>query len=454
MALDKITTGIIADDAVTAAKIVAGAVGTSEIADGTVVAADIGADAVGTAELANDVTISTSGNIATTGSGTLTVAGTSTLTGNATASGNLTVTGDVIPSTPLSHRNIVINGAMQVSQRGTSEASISGTSTGYKNAPDRMWFGTRATGTWTVSQSTEAPEGFGTSYKVYNTTADASLAANSYLQLSTKFEGQDLQHLKYGTSNAETTTLSFYVRSNLTGVFPVELEGTESTNRHISKTYTINTADTWERKEVTFAGDTSVASDNDNGQAISIIWWLASGTNYTSGTLASSWQNMDSADRAVGIANNLGAGTTNDFHITGIQWELGSNATPFEHRSYGDELARCQRYFYQLTSDDSSQFVGLGGFYNATQLEVPVTFPTTMRTNPTFSSASVTNGYSARNEDTGNDQFDGWTGVAGVNKRGVMIYTTSGMNGSASVGQTARVYTNNASSSIAFSAEL
>ena len=325
--------------------------------------ADIADDAVTGGKLANDIAISTTGNIATTGSGTLAVAGTSTLTGNATAAGNLTVTGDIVPSTPLSHRNLVINGAMQVSQRGTSEASISGNTTGYKNGPDRMWFGMRAAGTYTISQSTESPEGFSNSYKFDNTTADASLDANSYLQLSTRFEGQDLQHLKYGTANAETTTLSFYVRSNLTGIFPVELEGTESTNRHIAKTYTINSANTWERKEVTFAGDTSVASDNDNGGAISIIWWLASGTNYTSGTLASSWQNMDSADRAVGIANNLGSSTSNDFHITGIQWELGSNATPFEHRSFGDEELRCMRYYVKFGNTGWMACAGSGSNY-------------------------------------------------------------------------------------------
>jgi len=295
-----------------------------------------------------------------------------------------TMTGDLVSATPMSHRNIVINGAMQISQRGTSEASISGTSTGYKNAPDRFWFGSRATGTWTVSQSTEAPAGFGASYKIDNTTADASLDANSYLQLSTRFEGQDLQHLEYGTSGAKTTTLSFYVRSNLTGTFIVELEGTESTNRHIAKTYTISSANTWERKEVTFAGDTTVASDNNNGGALSIIWWLASGTDYTSGTLASSWQNMDSADRAVGISNNLGSSTSNDFHITGIQWEVGSSATPFEHRSYGDELARCQRYYQYYPESNTAQMSMKSGGSSTGRALGTMWWPVTMRANPTI----------------------------------------------------------------------
>ena len=267
-----------------------------------------------------------------------------------TFTGTTTVSGDLVPSTPLSSRNMIINGAMQVSQRGTSEASISGTSSGYKNAPDRMRFATRETGTWTVSQSTEAPEGFSNSYKYDNTTADASLDANSYLMFSTKFEGQDLQHLKYGTSNAETTTLSFYVRSAKTGTYIVELENIDSTNKHICQAYTIGVADTWERKTLTFAGDTAIALDNDNNSSLQFTWWLASGTDYNSGTLATSWAALSNANRAVGVVN-LGDSTSNDWHITGIQWELGSNATPFEHRSYADELARCQRYCW--TTGDS-----------------------------------------------------------------------------------------------------
>ena len=264
MALDKIKTAMIEDDAVTAAKIPAGAVGTSEIADGTVVAADIGADAVGTTELANDVTISTSGNIATTGSGTLTVAGTSTLTGNATASGNLTVTGDIVPSTPLSHRNIVINGGMQVWQRATAATAASGN----YHTVDRWKIYEVGDGAYTSEKHTMSlaelnTTGHKTALKLVVTTVDSAIAADAHAYITTRFEAQDLQHLQYGTANAKTITLSFWVKSNKTGVYSAHLDkSAESGTRYqLPHEYTISSADTWEQKTIIFtptAGSTAL----------------------------------------------------------------------------------------------------------------------------------------------------------------------------------------------------
>jgi hypothetical protein len=251
-------------------------------------------------------------------------------------------------------RNLIINGAMQVAQRGTSETGV--TTEKYANAPDRFKFIIGNAGTWTVSQSTTAPEGFSNSYKLDCTTADASLAAGDYIIVSQFIEGQNLQHLKKGTSNAEPLTLSFWVRSAKTGTYIVEIRDNDNT-RSISQSYTVSSANTWERKTLTFSGDTTGTLGNDNGNSLAVQFWLAAGSTFSSGTLATSWGSVTNANRAVGQVN-IADSTSNDWYITGVQLEVGEQATPFEHRSYGDELFLCQRY-YQRTGNFT-------GFFNNT----------------------------------------------------------------------------------------
>jgi hypothetical protein len=248
-------------------------------------------------------------------------------------------------TTQFGRRNLIINGAMQVAQRGTSETSV--TSTGYKQAPDRYHLTLSSAGTWTASQSTTSPSGFSNSYKLACTTANASLSAGSYFLFRQKFEGQNLQHLKKGTSDALTTTLSFWVRSSKTGTYICELRDDDN-GRTIAKSYTVSSADTWEYKSITFEGDTTGTLDNDNASSLVVQWWLVAGTNYTSGTLATSWETNTNANRAVGQVN-LADSTSNDWYITGVQLEVGSVATPFEHRSFGEEEMLCRRYFQLIT---------------------------------------------------------------------------------------------------------
>ena len=240
----------------------------------------------------------------------------------------------------LTGKNLIINGAMQVAQRGSSTASV--TSNGYY-ASDRMNWTNGTLGTWTISQSTTTPDRFSNSYKALCTTADASPAAGDYAALEYSIEGQDLQHLQKGSSGAKKVTLSFWTRSNKTGTYVVELKDQDN-NRHIASTYTISSADTWEHKTLTFAGDTSGGFDNDTSKSLSLYWYLGAGTTFTSGTLATSWASVTNANRAAGLSVNLGDAVNNEWYITGIQLEVGDKATPFEHRSYGDELAKCQRY--------------------------------------------------------------------------------------------------------------
>jgi hypothetical protein len=236
-------------------------------------------------------------------------------------------------------RNLIINGAMQVAQRGTSSTGI--TSSGYKTV-DRFKTNISSLGTYTQSQSTSAPSGFAYSLKMDCTTADASPASGDYLNIATIFEGQNLQHLKKGTPDSLQMTLSFWVKSAKTGTYIVEFNDTDN-SRSTSQSYTISSANTWENKTITVPADTTGSLTNDANSSLEVIFWLAAGSNLTSGTLATVWESRTNANRAVGQVN-LSDSTSNDWYITGVQLEVGE-ATPFEHRSYGDEWQRCRRYF-------------------------------------------------------------------------------------------------------------
>jgi hypothetical protein len=241
------------------------------------------------------------------------------------------------------NKNLIINGAMNVAQRSTS---VTGNTAGGYLTCDRINF-VHNMGTWTVIQSSDAPssEGFLNAYRIDCTTADTSVAATDYLLVQQKIEGQNLQILRKGTSSAKSVTLSFFVKSNTTGNFVIELYDNDNA-RQISALYTISSANTWEKKTVTFAGDTSGAFDDDNAESLQINWWLGAGSNYTSGTLNTSWASATTANRVVGT-QNLAASTDNDWAITGVQLEIGDVATAFEHEDFKTTLAKCQRYFQE-----------------------------------------------------------------------------------------------------------
>ena len=238
-------------------------------------------------------------------------------------------------------RNIIINGDMSIAQRGTSASSI--TSTSY-NTVDRWNFFIQSMGTWTQSQSTDVPtgQGFSNSLKIDCTTADASPSASDKLNIQQKFEGQNLQYLKKGTANAESLIASFWVKSNKTGTYICEVQDTDNT-RQISKSYTINSANTWEKKTVTFPGDTTGAFVNDNLLSLAINFWLGVGSDFTSGTLNTSWNSVTNANRAVGQVN-LADSTSNEWYITGVQLEAGEVASDFEFLPHDVNLQRCFRY--------------------------------------------------------------------------------------------------------------
>ena len=286
-------------------------------------------------------------------------------------------------------KNIIINGDMSIAQRGTSSSGQ--TSSGYY-ASDRWNFNIGSAGTWTVSQSTTVPsgQGFPSSFKLDCTTADASLSSGDLMQVKQKVEGQNLQSLKKGTSNAESTTLSFWVRSNKTGTYICELRERDN-NRTISQSYTISSADTWEKKELTFVGDTTGAIDNNNGNSLEIIWWLAAGSNYSSGTLATSWGTKVDANRAVGQVN-LADSTSNEWYMTGVQFEVGASASDFEFLPFDINLARCHRYCYVMgasqNAENSGEFtIGTGmcrSSGSAIFTDIVGSYPQPLRTQPTL----------------------------------------------------------------------
>jgi hypothetical protein len=281
----------------------------------------------------------------------------------------------------LTGRNLIINGAMQVAQRGTSFSSVT---TGAYHL-DRFKTILSGLGTWTMSQSTTAPTGFSNSLKYECTTADASPAAGDYMALYHNLEGQNIQHLKKGTASAESLTLSFWVRSNKTGTYQVNLYDDDN-NRVLGSTYSVSSADTWEYKTITYSGDTTGALDNDNALSLHVEWWLGSGTNFSSGTIPASWSALDNTDRNASGTVNLADTVGNTFYITGVQLEVGEQATPFEHRSYGDELARCQRYTWKLGGFGADQYLASTWLYfdGSTIHTGPYYCPVQMRADPSL----------------------------------------------------------------------
>ena len=255
-----------------------------------------------------------------------------------------TIADDSIQS--LKNRNIIINGAMQVAQRATQVTGV--TTDGYKTC-DRWVLFINALATWTVDQSTDSPNGFSNSLKVTCTTADASPAARDYAFFSHRFEAQNLQHLAFGTADAKSMTLSFWVKSNKTGNASCGLLQLDNSNKTFSESYTINSADTWEYKTISIPADTAGLIDDGTGYGLQLEFWTNGGSDHSSGTLATTWSTFSQTNRN---PSNLGVGgaVSDYFAITGVQLEVGDIATDFEHEDYGTTLAKCQRYFQLMSS--------------------------------------------------------------------------------------------------------
>jgi hypothetical protein len=279
----------------------------------------------------------------------------------------------------------VINGAMQVAQRSTSVTGI-GASAGYFTV-DRFninVFGT--SGRLTMTQTADGPSGFANCIKLDCTTADTDMDANKFIILEQRFEGQDLQRFMKGTSDAKEYAVSFYVKGNASATYVVELFDVDNTRR-VSKTFSVTTS--WTRVELTFPADTTGAFDDDTAQSLNLHLWMVAGTTYTGGTLSQTWiAHSDNDGRATG-GNNFFSSTDNTFFITGVQLEVGSVATEFEHRSFGEELALCQRYFQDVTLGNRAAYrmISTGQYTTSTNYRTVLNFTQTMRATPSVTTS-------------------------------------------------------------------
>ncbi len=280
-------------------------------------------------------------------------------------------------------KNIIINGDMSIAQRSTSVASV--TTSSY-HTTDRWYIENNNMGTFTISQSTDVPtgQGFAKSLKFDCTTADASPASGDTIGLRQKFEGQNLQYLKYGTSSAESLTLSFWVKSNKTGTYTLELDQ-DGNSKDYSQTYTISSANTWEKKTLTYVGDTASALANDNSNELDIYFWLGAASDFTSGTLNTSWNSTVNANRVSPSQVNIADSTSNEWYVTGVQLEAGTSASDFEFLPADVNLNRCQRYLYRKISTDPYGPLCQGMQIGGSDCMMQGYHPVKMRSSPSLS---------------------------------------------------------------------
>ena len=338
-----------------------------------------------------------------------------------TKAAELAKMGEVLDNSQIGRKNIIINGGMQIAQRATSSTGL-GASNGYFTL-DRFKIALGAgDGRFTMSQSTVTDlEGFSTALKIDCTTADTSIAAGEALIWRTKLEGGDLQGIKKGTSGAEEITLSFYAKGTA-ATYAVELHD-EDNQRHNTQKFTVTTS--WQRFELTFAADTTGAFNNDQAASLGIAFYLHGGSDFTGGTFTSNtWASRTAANVAVGISSFYSS-TDNEFFIAGVQLEIGSTATPFEHRSFGEELALCQRYYHQSGYLATTHYGGgsaVAVAFNANESGGANNFPVTMRSAPTINiknaAGTVGGVHRAGIGDVGATVAINWTSNADANTKG------------------------------------
>ena len=337
-----------------------------------------------------------------------------------------------------SFRNLIINGDMSIAQRGTS-------ATGLQNTPnyliDRMSYrrgGVWTTATFSHTQDTDVPtgQGFSKSLKFSCTATETPSTTQLAYFLGIYNEGKNFQHLKYGTSSAETITLSFWVKSNVTGTYAVNLYASGTNDRAIYKTYTINSANTWEKKTLTIEPNTTTTIANDNSNGFHILWVGASGPDNATDTVTGSWETSLSTKSANLHGVNLASSTSNYVNITGVQLEVGEGASDFEFLPYDVQLARCQMYYKNIFH---GQFCGVvyepNGDTRTTVLQIG-----TMRASPTitpssYSAHSLNLGPSGALVNTPTATWNLTVGHAGnnfyyldTNQSGSVSYTNTGNN--------------------------
>jgi len=348
-----------------------------------------------------------------------------------------------------SKQPIVINGDMAIAQRG----NLTGVSSSDNYVTDNFFTTVSSLGTFSISQDTDVPtgSGFRKSLKLDCTTAASVDGASDYIAFQKRIESQDLQLLKKGTSSAEYVTIAFWVKSTVTGTGTLEIE--DENSRTISQTYTISSANTWEKKILSFVGDTSGALGNDNAKGITLIWWLGAGTTFTSGTLNTSWNAQNNANRVSSSNINIASSTDNNFYVTGVQLEVGqfdSDSIPsFQFEDVGTSLARCQRYYFNLVEGNSLNFAS-GAYYNANLFAVHIPFPVTMRSAPSVDKDVGTSFFNILANNTADACDD--LAITRATTTGCALDFTGNVSGT--IGHGGVMATGNSGAKIAFESEL
>ena len=348
------------------------------------------------------------------------------------------ITADILET---NFKNLVINGNMSIAQRGTSFTSASGYTL------DRFTWTDDSTSVFTITQSTDVPsgQGFATSMKLDCTTANGSLGSTDQIRQVQKIEAQNLQHLRYGTSSAKSVTLSFWVKSNKTGIYCATLSQEDDSYASFTKEYTISSSDTWEKKTLTFDGDTGGVINNDNGPGI----WLMFAFGAGSGRHITADQWNSSYGLSTSNQVNLADSTSNELYLTGVQLEVGTSATDFEFLPVDVNFARCQRYYF-LHSNGAGDVGSMTSYYNANQLGGEIFFPCTMRTTPTITATTGTDYYTNFRSGATDDFNEIVNGKSTTHQ--CSWYATGGVSGSA--GDSGFYRNKNASARVEFSAEL
>ena len=325
---------------------------------------------------------------------------------NLQVDGNLTVTG-TSPQRTQPFRNILINGDFRISQRnGTTSTAMTD---GLYNI-DR-WCFVGASSRITTQQVEDGPTGFKYCMKAVSVGANTPDAADA---LWYKLEGYDVKPLEYGTAGALTTTLSFWFKASATGTYGGSIQK-HTLDRSVPFSFTVSAADTWEKKTITIPGDTTSSTYRDTNLfsvSIKFSTGCASGYLDTAGT----WVGSDK--RGATGTTQIQATNAAYFSVTGIQWEIGSTATDYEHKSYNDEFLACQRYFRKYGGAAAYQRVGIGYFSNTTRLECPLTLAPVMRTTPTMTVSDA--GHWKAESPSGSGEFTA-VGIDGNSSKEVAI---------------------------------
>ena len=288
-------------------------------------------------------------------------------------------------------RNKIVNGDLSVDQRNGT-ATINGTSVTY-NVDRFLGRGVASAGVFTLAQDTTSPDNFTSSIKATVTTADSSIATGSSYRLQTNIEGTNMADMNWGSSSARTAVLSFYVRSSVTGTFGLSVANGDF-NRFRVFSYTIDSADTWERKIITIPGDTSGTWPTNNTMSVRLNWSLGIGTN-VDGTVGS--YGSSTAEGLQG-QTNLIATNNATFYLTGVQFEVDSGgATDFEHLPFDVQLRRCLRYFLDLSStgvlNNDASYIAQACYYTSGLCMGFCHFPVPMRVEPSLTTSNSGNSF-------------------------------------------------------------